>query len=62
MDAKDNNEGKVVATKHNWKIKRIQSIIDPPVALISVPVRDSYGMTGKLSRGNELSDGSLDRP
>ena len=29
---------------------------------ISVPVRDSYMVTGKLSRGNELSDGPMDRP
>ena len=65
MDAKDNNEWQVDATKRNWEMKldEVETIdlllIEPQ---ISVPVIDSYMVTGKLSRRNELSDGPIDRP
>ena len=65
MDAKDNNEWQVDATKLNWEMKLDEvETIDHLLLVprISVPVRDSYWVTGKLSRSNELSDGSMDRP
>ena len=65
MDGKDNNKWQVDAAKRNWKMKRDEvEAIDHlrPSRRISVPVIDSYWVTGKLSRGNELSDGPMARP
>ena len=65
MDGKDNNEWQVHATKRNWEMEpdKVETI-DPLLLVprISVPARNSYWVTGKLSRGNELFDGPMDRP
>ena len=64
MDAKDNNGGQVDGIKRNWEMELDEVETINLLLLerqISVPARDSYMVTGKLSRGNELSDGPMDR-